>query len=106
MFETIKRLFGGSGGPDLNELIKKWAKIIDVRTRSEYAAGHVDGSINIPLNELYSIRERFSTDTVIITCCASGIRSASAMNVIKGMGFSKVYNGGGWLSVNKKLATA
>ena len=104
MFETIKRILGLSASPDFEELVKRGAKVIDVRTKSEYAAGHVPGSINIPLNELHSIKSRFNTSTILITCCASGIRSASAMNVLKGLGFCHVYNGGGWSGLKMKLA--
>ena len=39
----------------------------------------------------------------IITCCASGMRSASAKSILKSNGFSQVYNGGGWSSLRNKI---
>ncbi|HEY4629318.1 MAG TPA: rhodanese-like domain-containing protein, partial [Flavobacterium sp.] len=39
----------------------------------------------------------------IITCCASGMRSASAKSILKSSGFTKVYNGGGWSSLKNKI---
>ena len=39
----------------------------------------------------------------VITCCASGIRSASAKSILRSNGYSDVHNGGGWQSLNSKL---
>lgn len=46
--------------------------------------------------------QKIKKDTAIITCCASGMRSASAKGIIKQMGHTEVYNGGGWTSLNQK----
>jgi rhodanese-related sulfurtransferase len=40
----------------------------------------------------------------VITCCASGMRSASAKSLLLQKGFSEVYNGGGWTSLQNKLS--
>jgi rhodanese-related sulfurtransferase len=40
----------------------------------------------------------------IITCCASGMRSASAKSILQSNGFTQVYNGGGWSSLQNKIA--
>ena len=52
MINTIKNALGFGPAIDYKELIKKGAQIIDVRSRGEYASGHVVGSINLPLSEL------------------------------------------------------
>ena len=103
MINTLKNMIGI--GPSINykELMAKGAKIVDVRTRGEFASGHVKGSINIPLNELSSGVKKLKKETVVITCCASGMRSASAKASLKAMGFAEVHNGGGWMSLNGKL---
>ena len=89
---------------DLGELIRSGAKVIDVRTKEEYARGHVNGSINIPLNVLGRNLDRFKDKSVpFITCCASGARSASATSVMKSAGFTDVYNGGSWMSLRNKI---
>jgi phage shock protein E len=103
MLNSFKNLFGFGSKVNYKELIANGAKVIDVRTKGEYASGHVSGSINIPLNELSSGIKKLNKDTVLITCCASGIRSASAKSSLKAMGFSEVHNGGGWMSLNTKL---
>jgi rhodanese-related sulfurtransferase len=58
-------------------------------------------SLNTPLNDLatyYKIKK-----TTIITCCASGMRSASQKSILKSNGFIQVHNGGGWSSLQNKL---
>ena len=74
--------------------------IIDVRTRAEYAGGHVAGSINIPLQEITAhIDQIKAMAQPIIFCCASGVRSGQATAYFQSMGIA-CENGGGWLEVN------
>lgn len=96
-------MFGLGPTADLKALVESGAQIIDVRTRGEYASGHVKGSINIPLNELSSNIKKLKKDKPIITCCASGMRSASAKSTLISLGFTEVHNGGGWMSLNGKI---
>jgi rhodanese-related sulfurtransferase len=103
MINFIKKIFGLSTAVNYIELVQQGAIIIDVRTRSEYKQGHVKKSTNMPLNELSNHIAKLKKDSVIITCCASGMRSASAKNILKSNGFTSVYNGGGWSSLQKKL---
>lgn len=103
MINFIKKIFGLSTAVNYIELVQQGAIIIDVRTPAEYKQGHVQKSINIPLNELSNHIAKLKKDSVIITCCASGMRSASAKNILKSNGFTSVYNGGGWSSLQKKL---
>lgn len=103
MIDTLKNMLGLGPKTDYKQLVEAGAKIVDVRTRGEYSSGHVRGSINIPLNELSSGVKKIKKDTVIITCCASGMRSASAKASLLAMGYQEVYNGGGWMSLNGKL---
>ena len=100
MFQTIKNLLGIGPKVDMAELISGGAAIIDVRSRSEYASGHVKGSINIPLDQLASNLNRLKKkDQPIITCCASGMRSGSAKSYLKSQGYTQVHNGGPWQNV-------
>ena len=79
MIQTLKNIFGIGPKVDMGELIANGAIIIDVRSKGEYAGGHLNNSINIPLNSLSgNIKNVKSKDQPIITCCASGMRSASA----------------------------
>ncbi|MEC5394434.1 rhodanese-like domain-containing protein [Bergeyella sp. RCAD1439] len=103
MIEKIKKLLGIKS-VDFAQLAKQGAVIIDVRNPSEYAGGHVKGSINIPLSQLPQHLAKLKDKTKpIITCCASGMRSASAKSFLKSSGYTEVYNGGGWLTLNRKI---
>lgn len=103
MINTLKNLFGLGSKVDYKELIKNGAQIIDVRTSGEYASGHIKGSVNIPLNSISANVKKIKKDAPLITCCASGMRSASARSTLRAMGYKEVYNGGGWMSLNLKL---
>ena len=99
----FKKLFGIGPKVDFKDLVKNGGQIIDVRTKQEYQGGHIKGSINIPLNELSSKMSKLKKDKPVITCCASGMRSASAKSTLKASGFVDVHNGGGWASLRSKL---
>lgn len=104
MLNVFKSLFGLGSGANKKELIDSGALILDVRTKEEYANGHVKASVNVPLNNLRSYLKKIkSKDQVIITCCASGMRSASAKNILEGEGFTNVHNAGGWTSLRSSL---
>jgi rhodanese-related sulfurtransferase len=47
--------------------------------------------------------KRIKKDIPLITCCASGMRSASAKSILLSKGYTEVYNGGGWASLQNKL---
>lgn len=102
MLQMLKNIFGLSH-TDYTELLENGAQIIDVRTPQEYATGHINGSINIPLNVLPSTLNKVQKDKPIITCCASGMRSASARGLLISKGYKDVYNGGGWTSLQRKI---
>jgi phage shock protein E len=104
MLQFLKKMLGI--GPNINfkELIQNGAIIIDVRTKVEYQGGHIKNSINIPLNNLQSQLLKIKKNKPVITCCASGMRSASAKNVLKSAGFEEVYNGGSWMGLQHKIS--
>ncbi len=106
MINFLKKLFAGSPQPNYSELLKEGAIILDVRTKGEYESGHIRGSINIPLDRLHANLSKLkSKSKPIITCCASGSRSASAKGILSSNGYSNVYNGGSWNSLMRKTAT-
>lgn len=63
--------------------------VIDVRTPSEYAKGHIPGAINIPINELAEKLHQLhvSKDTTIVTMCDHGGRSSRAALELQQMGY-------------------
>ena len=77
--------------------------VIDVRTKEEYRSGHVEGSINIPLQEISSKEnEIMSFKKHIVFCCASGTRSGHAASYFSAKGLS-CENGGSWLEVQSNI---
>lgn len=86
------------------QIVANGATILDVRTKEEYAGGHIKGSLNIPLQSLTAASiAKLDKQKPVITCCASGMRSASAKGILKSQGFTEIYNGGGWYSLQSKL---
>lgn len=104
MIALLKKIFGLGPSVDLKELVQQGALIVDVRSPGEYAGGHIKGSINIPVDALrQNLGKLKNKNQVIITCCASGMRSASAKSILKSNGYSEVHNGGGWSGLKSKL---
>ena len=101
MLGFLKNLFQSAPKPDFATLISQGAIVLDVRTKGEYQGGHVKGSMNIPLDQLSNQLGKLKKDKVIITCCASGMRSGSARRILQGAGFKEVHNGGSWMNVNR-----
>jgi phage shock protein E len=88
---------------NLQEIISNGAVILDVRTKAEYQSGHIRNSINIPVDKLPQNIKKLNKNKPIITCCASGSRSAHARKVLKSNGFEQVFNGGSWYSLRKYM---
>ncbi|PWI58365.1 FAD-dependent oxidoreductase [Sulfoacidibacillus thermotolerans] len=87
----------------LNELPKDLAKwqIVDVRRPDEVAAGMIAGAINIPLDELRQRLSELDSKKPILLYCQGGQRSYFAYQMLKGQGFSRVYNLSGGYIVQK-----
>lgn len=96
MLEILKKLLGINSSENYKELLNKGAVVLDVRTRSEFQLGHLKGTINIPVDVLSSHLPAIDKNKVIITCCASGMRSAKAKSILEINGFTNVHNIGSW----------
>lgn len=87
--------------PDINAGVAefrntKGAVLLDVRTKEEYREGHIEGSVNIPLDKLSGIgRTVTEKDTPLYVHCLSGSRSGQAVAYLKRMGYTHVTNIGG-----------
>ena len=103
MFDIIRRVFGMSPSANYKALLKEGGRIVDVRSTAEYSTGHIKGSLNIPLESLLSSLRRIDKNKAVITCCTSGMRSGTAKALLREKGYSKVFNGGSWRSLQKKL---
>jgi rhodanese-related sulfurtransferase len=90
----VMRSFGGKCSPKLaRQLVSLGARLIDVRTPAEFAAGHLPGAINVPVGELEGhIEEIAESDTPIVVYCRSGARSARAKRTLDVHGFPEVHD--------------
>jgi phage shock protein E len=96
--------FLGFGNSRLKEALRSGAIVIDVRTPQEFDRGKVPESINIPIDRIAVNAERIKNmNRPVVFCCASGMRSANALNIMKGKGLKEAYNGGSWYHVIKIL---
>lgn len=78
---------------ELEELVKKGAILIDVRSPQEYEEGHLDNAILIPEYDINKkILDRFNINDEIILYCSTGNRSKKAKKKMEKMGYIKVYN--------------
>lgn len=77
------------------ELIESGALVVDVRTPEEFAQGHLDNAINIPLNTVETGFADIAKNRSIVVYCRSGNRSGMAMESLVKQGFINVHNGGG-----------
>jgi phage shock protein E len=85
-----------AGASVVREMIRSGARIVDVRTPEEFAAGHVDGAENIPLDEVAARLGDFGEPTdAIVVYCRTGSRSSIALDILRKNGFSHAVNGGG-----------
>jgi MFS family permease len=63
--------------------------IVDVRSPEEFAAGHVDGAVNIPLDALDARAPDLPRDALVVTVCSKGGgRSARAADQLLARGFT------------------
>ncbi len=69
-------------------------QIIDVRTKNEFVAGHIEGAVNMDLQSL-DFTEKvagLNKDQTVFVYCLSGGRSSAAANQLQSMGFKSIIN--------------
>ena len=72
--------------------------VIDVRTKVEFWLGHLEGAINIPVDQLpeaMASHPEITPESRILVYCAAGARSAAAAQRLAAAGFANVTDGGG-----------
>ena len=78
--------------------------LLDVRTTQEFAAGHLEGAVNIPHDQVQariSEIEEYKNKAVVLYCKVGG-RAAMALEVLKKNGFQNLHNAGGFEELSKK----
>lgn len=70
------------------DLVPAGGVVLDVRTREEFASGHVEGALNIPVQELVArIDELGAPGRHVVVYCRSGGRSATAAQILRRAGY-------------------
>ena len=88
-------------GADINEAVrslrgKSGAWLIDVREADEYSAGHIPGSINLPVSTIGTAELPFTDkEAELYVYCLMGTRSARAVRALRSRGYTNVRNIGG-----------
>ncbi|HWA33092.1 MAG TPA: rhodanese-like domain-containing protein [Cyclobacteriaceae bacterium] len=104
MLKKFKKILGLGPDVDYAKLVKHGAVILDVRSKGEYATGHIPGSINISVDTLGNNVDRIrNLQKPIIICCASGVRSSRAKSLLQHNQVDNVYDGGSWSHLQSKI---
>ncbi|MCA1929665.1 rhodanese-like domain-containing protein [Rheinheimera sp.] len=79
---------------------------IDVRTAEEFQAGHLEGAINIPYDEIAERIEAVGADksAEIKLYCRSGRRSGIALETLRSMGYNNASNAGAYDQLKQQQA--
>ena len=80
--------------------------VIDVRSHIEYWFGHLPGAKCIPVGSLeraLGTHPEIAPDASILVYCASGVRSASAADTLRRLGFRRVVDGGGYAEARRNF---
>jgi len=95
--------------PNINHGLEEFfstpgAVLVDVRSVQEHRAGHIPGSINIPLQSIEKIHAAVkSKDTPLFVYCHSGARSSRAVSSLQHMGYHNLKNIGGFSAYSGKV---
>jgi len=85
----------------INEYIKDYKNrndviLLDVRTKEEFVESRIEGSFNIPLQDIMTILNIYpNKDLTYYVHCRSGYRSAQAVKYMNSIGYKNAINIGG-----------
>jgi len=95
-------MFGSSGRNYISqaqakEMMNDDVIILDVREDYEFASGHIENAVTLPLGMLQSDIAKVTSEKekTLLVYCLSGARSASAVRLLHSMGYKNAYNIGG-----------
>ncbi|MGL5705306.1 MAG: DsrE/DsrF/DrsH-like family protein [Tannerellaceae bacterium] len=76
----------------VNAAKKQGALLLDVRTKEEFELGHIEGAINIPVDNLRNSLQTLNPKQDIIVYCAIGLRGYLAYRILEQNGFTAIRN--------------
>lgn len=65
-------------------------QLLDVREPYEWAAGHIDGAVHVPMGQLAAGQDELATDRTIVCVCRSGNRSGAVAEALRRAGYDAV----------------
>lgn len=74
-------------GAEAHALVAQGATLLDVRSSAEWAGGHLDGAVLIPIDELARRLAEVPRDRPVVVYCASGARSARGTALLREAGY-------------------
>jgi len=84
---------GDMTGAEARRLVEAGASLVDVRSPEEFAAGHISGAVNIPVDEVEGrMGEIGPRDRPVVLYCRSGNRSAHAARILERSGYANVHD--------------
>ncbi len=108
LMTLLKMVFGGGisnpgddvAPPEANRLLKSNnpPQLVDVRSAEENRQGRISGSKLIPLHELGNRLSEIDKNKSVLLYCQGGNRSAMALRLLKGQGFTQVAHISGGIS--------
>lgn len=66
--------------------------LLDVREQNEWNIAHLEGAKLVPVNSITQRASELNTADEMVIYCKTGIRSARALNELRGLGFRKLWN--------------
>jgi phage shock protein E len=90
---VLLRARGNVTSAEAHKLVAEGARLVDVRSPGEFAGGHIDGALNVPVGEIGDRASEIGPpDKPVVLYCASGARSAAAARMLRAKGFLNVKN--------------
>ncbi len=95
----LSKLFGGGppaapriDGDTARTLLAAGAQLVDVRTPFEFKSGHLDGALNIPVDQLPRRLDEIARDRPVVLYCRSGSRSRRAAGILAQAGVTDLHD--------------
>ncbi|TVL67114.1 pyridine nucleotide-disulfide oxidoreductase [Brachyspira hyodysenteriae] len=86
----------------VRELVEKDAYFLDVRMPEDFAVGHLEKAVNIPLGALRSRYNEIPKDRTVYITCKTGLTSYTACKILQNIGFNNVVNvSGGFIGLSQ-----
>ena len=93
------------------QLVEQRVQLLDVRTEAEWRAGHIEGALNHPIQELGRVIDAlpFAREDPVIAICRSAHRSIPAVRLLRRAGFEHAMQLAGgmnaWLAASLPVVT-